>query len=82
MSVDQLWIPCSIRKPDNRIDDWVLVQIREADTGYLWIPKVAEYRAAKNDWYLEELGWLSDDPNSRFEVIAWMPLPEQYRGEA
>lgn len=77
------WIPCSVERPKNSEHDWVLGQIREKDTGYLWIPKVVEYRENLDDWYCDELGWLKQSPvaNNRFEVVAWMPLPPLYNPE-
>ncbi len=70
------WIPCSERLPENKEYDWVPAQIRE-DNGYMWIPKVMEYRETINDWFCEEIGWLSEH-NGAFSVIAWQPLPEAY----
>lgn len=73
------WIPCSKWLPSDYGFDWVLAQIQE-DNGYIWIPRVMEYRKAKDDWYsdTEHLGWLKDH-NGAFKVVAWMPLPEPYR---
>ena len=75
------WIPVTEKLPSDCNEDWVLVQIQETDTGYLWIPCVAEYRKDKDDWLTDrnELGWLKDH-NGVFKVTAWMPLPKQYIG--
>ena len=72
------WLPVDEMKPDNNDWDWVIGQIREKDSGYLWIPNVVEYREAKDDWYIEGIGWLKSNPDDAFEVIAWMPLPKKY----
>ena len=72
------WVPVDERKPDNKYDDWVIGQIREKDSGYLWIPSVVEYRESKDDWYVEGIGWLKLNQDDAFEVIAWMPLPKKY----
>ena len=72
------WISVREALPNS---DWVLGQIREKDSGYLWIPRQVEYRESRDDWYEESIGWFKEDPDHAFEVIAWMPLPEVYRGE-
>ena len=75
------WTPVTEALPKNSGHDWVLGQIRETDSGYLWIPKVMEYRESSDDWFEESIGWLKKNPDHAFEVIAWMPLPEPWRGE-
>lgn len=70
------WIPVTDKLPNDCDEDWVLVQIQE-DNGYLWIPRVMEYRKSKDDWWGEDIGWLKNH-NGAFKVIAWMPLPEPY----
>ena len=77
---ERKWIPVTEALPNNSDLDWVLGQIRETDSGYLWIPRQVEYREAREDWFDEEIGWLKKNPDHAFEVIAWMPLPEPYRG--
>lgn len=74
------WIPCSERKPNNDEYDWVLAQVQE-DDGFLWIPRVMEYRESKDDWYLEDENpcWLKECHGDAFKVIAWQPLPEPYK---
>lgn len=74
------WIPVSERLPDNSKEDWVLAQVQE-DNGYMWIPRVMEYREQMDDWYDESFGWLKERHGDVFKVIAWMPLPEPYEGE-
>ena len=72
---ERKWIPVSERLPKDCEEDWVLVQIKEKDCGFLWIPRVGEERNGK--W------WLTDDDEPLediFEVIAWQPLPEPYKG--
>ncbi|MBQ1791849.1 MAG: hypothetical protein II008_16855, partial [Oscillospiraceae bacterium] len=48
---DRKWIPVAEALPNNEEYDWVLGQIRETDSGYLWIPRQVEYREIKDDWY-------------------------------
>ena len=72
------WIPCDCPLVPT---DYCIVQIQE-DNGYLWIPKVGEYRASIGKWRIEGAfehsnGWLED--TEHFKVIAWQPLPEPYR---
>ena len=73
------WIPVGKALPSDYNLDWVLAQVQEYN-GYLWIPKVMEYRKAKDDWFGtdEYLGWLKDHYGA-FRVVAWMPLPKLYR---
>ena len=78
---ERKWTPVTEALPNNEEYDWVLGQIRETDSGYLWIPRQVEYREIKDDWYEDSIGWLKENPDHAFEVIAWMPLPERYRGE-
>ena len=73
------WISVKDRVPDNKEHDWVLAQVVE-DNGFMHIPKVMEYRQAKNDWFEETYGWLSEH-NSLFSVTHWMPLPNPPKGE-
>ena len=69
----QEWISVKDRLPDNKEHDWVLAQVVE-DNGFMHIPRVMEYRQAKNDWFEETYGWLSEH-NGLFSVTHWMPLP-------
>ena len=73
------WISVKDRLPDNKEHDWVLAQVVE-DNGFMHIPRVMEYRQAKNDWFEETYGWLSEH-NGLFSVTHWMPLPEPPKGE-
>ena len=73
-----VWIPCEERKPKNADYDWVLAQVVEKGTGYSYIPKVMEYRESKDDWHCDSLGWLKENPDDAWEVVAWMPLPPNY----
>ena len=75
----QEWISVKDRLPDNKEHDWVLAQVVE-DNGFMHIPRVMEYRQAKNDWFEETYGWLSEH-NGVFTVTHWMPLPEPPEGE-
>ena len=73
------WISVKDRLPDNKEHDWVLAQVVE-DNGFMHIPRVMEYRQAKNDWFEETYGWLSEH-NGLFSVTHWIPLPESPKGE-
>lgn len=75
----QEWISVKDRLPDNKEHDWVLTQVVE-DNGYMHIPRVMEYRQAKNDWFEETYGWLSEH-DGVFTVTHWMPLPNPPKGE-
>ena len=75
----QEWIPVDDRLPENDENDWVLAQVVE-DNGYMHIPRVMEYRQAKDDWFEETYGWLSEH-NGVFTVTHWMPLPKPPKGE-
>lgn len=66
------WISVKDRVPDNKEHDWVLAQVVE-DNGFMHIPRVMEYRQAKNDWFEETYGWLSEH-NGLFSVTHWMSL--------
>ena len=73
------WVSVDDRLPDNKEHDWVLAQVVE-DNGYMHIPRVMEYRQAKDDWFEETYGWLSEH-NGLFSVTHWMPLPPPPKGE-
>ena len=75
----QEWISVKDRLPDNKEHDWVLAQVVE-DNGYMHIPRVMEYRQAKDDWFEDTYGWLSEH-NGLFSVTHWMPLPPPPKGE-
>ena len=75
----QGWISVKDRLPDNKEHDWVLAQVVE-NNGYMHIPRVMEYRQARNDWFEETYGWLSEH-NGLFSVTHWMPLPEPPKGD-
>ena len=68
------WISVKDRLPDNSEYDWVLASVQESN-GYRWIPRVMEYRQNRDDWYENQVGWLSSH-NGLFAVTHWMPLPE------
>lgn len=83
MIKENVWISADDKLPSDCECDWVLAQIQETDTGYLWRPCVAEYRKYIDDWYTDanELGWLKE-ANGPFKVVAWMPLPKPYKAES
>lgn len=67
------WIPCSERLPEPRM----------AVLGYA--PRYQNIYALYYDTVLGWMVWspIRDDcfPNSQGEIVAWMPLPEPYKGE-
>ena len=63
------WIPCSERLPE----EGVTVLCTEKGTQKVY---VGWYLTIKNQYH----GWLDSDGFS-MDVIAWMPLPEPYKGE-
>lgn len=80
----QKWIPVTERLPKNR--EWVLGIFQEGDTGWINpIPFICDYVGKKtpittqDNWLLK----MVDEPHPYYETlhcIAWMPLPEPYRG--
>jgi len=74
-SAQPQWIPCSERLPHGSCSDLVIVSIHDdsGDTPYDytscgWITTDGEY-------------WIVDNEINN-HVVAWMPLPEPYRGES
>jgi len=67
----QEWIPCSERLPSN--DDWVIVSVLDevGDT---------PYRYSDFGWYFERAKCWIIDSEQRTDVVAWMPLPEPWKG--
>ena len=63
------WIPCSERLPEK--DTNVLGYIRCASFDYMNVLWRDDY---SGDW--------ADGDNFHHEVIAWMPLPKPWKGEA
>lgn len=84
------WIPCSERLPEEDGEYLVLYHTRSAYKPYVYdvisfandLYKIDEYdfydEKGQKGWfyYDREYGYCEDD-----SVIAWMPLPEPYRGE-
>lgn len=76
------WIPCSERMPDDDEDYLVIDDKGECGVGY--------YHHTANAWDSTNFGWLEgmdrvddylDMPCGLSKVVAWMPLPELYKGE-
>lgn len=67
----QQWIPCSERYPD--MDETVLVYTGANDY-HVWD---CMSNRADNYFWEDEDGLYHD----KYEVDAWMPLPEPYKGE-
>ncbi len=71
-TVEPHWIPCSERLPNSQTEVIVSCRDDSADTIYRyttsgWITTNGEY-------------WIIDNEINPY-VVAWMPLPEPYRGE-
>lgn len=62
------WIPVSERLPQD--SDYYLVTTSWGDVEQIWF-------AHKKDYDITESEWREDDDNP----VAWMPLPEPYRGD-
>ena len=62
---EQHWIPCSERLPDDG---------KEVLMSLAWGVDIGEYR--DGEWHSEWINHYDDD-----NVIAWMPLPEPYKGD-
>lgn len=75
MSAPDGWIFCKDAMPADYGEDWVLIQIRERDNGYLWIPKIGEFRKRTNSWWIENEGVWNLAEYPEFEVIAWHVIP-------
>ena len=85
---EQRWIPCSERLPEER--DWYLGIFKEPDTG--WInptPFICDYLLGKKTKATTKEGWILKGHTDReeyidyyfnLECVAWMPLPEPYKG--
>ncbi len=70
------WIPCDVALPSDVNEDWVLVQIKERDSGSLWIPKVGEFQQHTNSWWIETDDGIWNVANYHgFDVIAWHVIP-------
>ena len=61
------WIPCSERLPDD--SDSYLITTSWGDVEQIWF-------AHKKDYNITESEWRETDDNP----VAWMPLPEPYKG--
>ena len=75
---EQRWIPVAERLPEN--DNEVLITVWDAEDDYVEVYK-GFYQG--HEWWTQ---WchgcskIKDEPCGENIVIAWMPLPEPYRG--
>ena len=76
MSAPNKWIPCKDAMPADYGEDWVLLQVKERDGGFLWIPRVAEFRKHTNSWWIQDTDIFNLAEWPDFEAIAWHPIPE------
>ena len=82
------WIPVSERLPKDR--DWYLAIFKEAGTGWVNpLPFVSDYLGRRTKATTNE-GWIIHNCTDgdvvceyyrNLECVAWMPLPEPYKGE-
>ena len=82
------WIPCSERLPEER--DWYLGIFKEPDTGWINpIPFICDYLLGTKTKATTKEGWILKGHTDReeyidyyfnLECVAWMPLPEPYKG--
>ena len=85
---EQKWIPCSERLPEER--DWYLGIFKEPDTGWINpIPFICDYLLGTKTKATTKEGWILKGHTDReeyidyyfnLECVAWMPLPEPYKG--
>lgn len=68
------WIPCKERLPEEEID--VLVSVKEVGGNYIDIMSLRNYLDGKIYWF----NWVCHKVDFK-SVVAWMPLPEVYKGE-
>ena len=69
------WIPVTKKLPE--IGEWVLVCCMYGD-GYM--DQTIDSRAKDGNWWLN-IEFNDPDPAECCKVIAWMPLPEPWKGE-
>lgn len=73
------WIPCSERLPED--DVYVLLTVRIMDDSYNHVPFILTGCISWN----QQCWWCAHDDDCKdanIDVMAWMPLPEPWRGDA
>jgi len=82
------WIPCSERLPDYEGYDEVLTTVNGRAENVRYINAVitnAEYDDTDKQWYINGCAakWVARNGKvmSDVDVLAWMPLPEPWKGE-
>ena len=68
------WIPCSERLPEENLP--VLVAVKQKDRLPKWIKEQTYSYVTDIDVYDD-----GDFDTHKNKVVAWMPLPEPYKGE-
>ena len=69
------WIPCSERLPEN--NNSVLVWLESRTIRGSHIHSIGGYQ--NNAWFIRSGVETESYPNLEWNVIAWMPLPDQYK---
>ena len=82
------WIPCNERLPDYEGYDEVLTTVNGRAENVRYINAVitnAEYDDTDKQWYINGCAakWVARNGKvmSDVDVLAWMPLPEPWKGE-
>ena len=83
------WIPCSEKLPEKRY--WCLALFKEPYTGFVGLPKIAEYLMGSHTAYTTKEGWIISNCTDREDVsseyykdlicVAWQPLPTPYNAK-
>jgi len=71
------WIPVTERLPEDSV--YVLLTIRRMDDSYNHVPFISTGYISWN----HQCWWCAHDGNCKdanIDVLAWMPLPEPYKG--
>ena len=76
---EQQWIPCSEGPPEEGHDVFITKEpfkIKGYEQNVIKAKRSVDPRSGEVEWWSPEFGTLTDKT-----VLAWMPLPEPYKGE-